>query len=263
MTDGTRVRATDVHYAYPDADREALAGASLEVAAGEIHALMGGNGAGKTTLLRLIAGLRDPDAGRIEVDGGTPADGEPVVGFAPENPKNGFFAETVEKEVAFFPSNRGLAVTERVEAALDAMDVDHLHDRMPLSLSGGEQRMVSIASVLAGDPAVLALDEPTTHLHRHAEAHLGSVLSDLDRTVLLSTHDADFAFEFADTVSVVQDGSIARTGPPREVLGDLEFLAGAGIRAPGIVEWADRRGLDPVPASIEAAAELDVEPEVD
>jgi energy-coupling factor transporter ATP-binding protein EcfA2 len=263
MTDGARVRATDVHYTYPDADREALAGASFEVRSGDIHALMGSNGAGKTTLLRLVAGLRDPDAGRIEVGDSTAGDGEPVVGFAPENPKNGFFAETVEKEVAFFPSNRGLDVTERVGAALDAMDVDHLRDRMPLSLSGGEQRMVSIASVLAGDPAVLALDEPTTHLHRHAEKHLGGVLSALDRTVLLSTHDADFAFEFADTVSVVSDGTIARTGPPQEVLADLELLAGAGIRAPGIVEWADRHGLDRVPSSVEAAAEVNVEPEVD
>ncbi|MFW5919379.1 MAG: energy-coupling factor ABC transporter ATP-binding protein [Halanaeroarchaeum sp.] len=263
MTEGTRVRAIDLHYAYPDADREALTGASLDVAAGDVHVLMGGNGAGKTTLLRLVAGLREPDAGRIEIGDGAAADEKPVVGFAPENPKNGFFAETVEKEVAFFPSNRGLDVPERVDAALDAMDVDHLRDRMPLSLSGGEQRLVSIASVLAGDPAVLALDEPTTHLHRHAEAHLGTVLSDLDRTVLLSTHDADFAFEFADAVSIVRDGTVARTGPPREVLADLELLAGAGIRAPGIVEWADRQGLDRVPASIEAAADLDVESGVD
>lgn len=263
MTEGARVAAVDVHYAYPDDDREVLTGASLEVAAGEVHALMGANGAGKTTLLRLIAGLREPGAGRIEIgDGDDPGD-DPVVGYAPENPKNGFFAESVETEVAFFPSNRGLDVTERVDAALEAMGIGHLRDRMPLSLSGGEQRMASIASVLAGDPAVLALDEPTTHLHRHAERGLGGVLADLDRTVLLSTHDADFAFEFADTVSVVRDGTIARTGSPRAVLGDLELLAGAGIRAPGIVEWADRQGLERVPPSIEAAAELDVDQEVD
>ncbi|MFT4889326.1 MAG: energy-coupling factor transporter ATP-binding protein EcfA2 [Halobacteriales archaeon] len=257
MTDGARIEATDVHYAYPDGDREALAGATLEVAASEVHAIMGGNGAGKTTLLRLIADLHDPDAGRIEI--GEHAEAAPVVGYAPENPKNGFFAESVEKEVAFFPSNRGLDVDERVDAALDAMGIGHLRDRMPLSLSGGEQRMASIASVLAGDPAVLALDEPTTHLHRHGERELGAVLTDLDRTVVLSTHDADFAFEFADTVSILREGSVAAAGDPRDVLADLELLAGAGIRAPGIVEWAQRRGLDRVPSSIDAAADLEVD----
>jgi energy-coupling factor transporter ATP-binding protein EcfA2 len=272
MTDGARaavtVAVTDVHYAYPDRETEALSGVSLDVAAGDVHAIMGSNGAGKTTLLRLIAGLRDPDAGRIEIGGSTDrndddeaaadrGEPEPVVGYAPENPKNGFFAETVEKEVAFFPSNRGLDVSERVEAALQAMDVEHLRDRVPLSLSGGEQRMVSIASVLAGDPAVLALDEPTTHLHRHAETKLGNILADLDRTVVLSTHDPDFAFEHADAVSVLQDGTVTRTGPPREVLADVELLAGAGIRVPGIVEWADRQGLDRVPPSLSAAVELE------
>lgn len=259
MTDGARVAAIDVRYAYPDEDRDALAGTSLEVAAGDVHAIMGGNGAGKTTLLRLIAGLRDPDAGRIEIGENGGGSGTPVVGYAPENPKNGFFAESVEKEVAFFPTNRGLDVEERVDAALDAMGIGHLRDRMPLSLSGGEQRMASIASVLAGDPAVLALDEPTTHLHRHGERELGAVLTDLDRTVVLSTHDADFAFEFADAVSVLREGSVVAAGDPRDVLADLELLAGAGIRAPGIVEWADRRGLDRVPTSIDAAAELEVE----
>lgn len=265
MADSARVSARDVRYAYPGDDRKVLTGASLDVAAGEIHALMGANGAGKTTLLRLIAGLREPDAGDIEIgngDGDTD-DEAPVVGYAPENPKTGFFAESVENEVAFFPSNRGLDVDERVDVALEAMEVAHLRDRMPLSLSGGEQRMVSIASVLAGAPAVLALDEPTTHLHRHAERKLGAILSDLNLTVLLSTHDADFAFEFADTVSIIRDGEVTRTGTARGVLDDLERLLGAGIRPPGIVEWAHRKGLDRTPQSIEAAAELNVDWEVD
>ncbi|MFQ3295433.1 MAG: cobalt/nickel transport system ATP-binding protein [Halobacteriales archaeon] len=265
MAKAARISATDVRYAYHGDDREVLTGSSLDVSAGEIHAVMGANGAGKTTLLRLIAGLREPDAGVIEIgNGGDDADGgTPVVGYAPENPKNGFFAESVENEVAFFPSNRGLNVDERVEVALEAMEIVHLRDRMPLSLSGGEQRMVSIASVLAGAPAVLALDEPTTHLHRHAERKLGAVLSDLNQTVLLSTHDADFAFEFADTVSIIRDGQVTRTGTPRAVLDDLERLLGAGIRPPGIVEWAHRKGLDRTPQSLEAAAELDVTSEVD
>ena len=249
MNSDSSVEIRDVRYAYDDGT-PVLRGASMTVADGAVHALMGANGAGKTTLLRLVAGLREPDAGAVRVAGD-----DPVVGFAPENPRAGFFAETVAEEVAFFPKNRGLDVDRHVEEAIAAMDVADLRDRRPLSLSGGEQRAVSLASVLAGDPAVVALDEPSSGLHAPAQRRLGELLCGLDRTVLCSTHDADFAYEFADAVSVLVDGEVARTGDPAEVLSDRDLLSRAGIRTPGLVELAAELSLSRVPSSLDEAAE--------
>lgn len=258
MTDAAPVEVRDVRFSYPDRSGAVLDGASLDVSAGETHAVMGANGAGKTTLLKLVAGLRDPDGGRVVVGDDGSGDAPPV-GYAPENPADGFFAETVEREVAFYPRNRGLDVPRRVDEALGAVNVEHLRDRLPRSLSGGEQRMVSIASVLAGDPAVLALDEPTSHLHRHAERRLGRTFDGLDRTVVLATHNADFALAYADAVSIVDEGRVVRTDTPRAVLSDAEFLDEIGIRVPGVVEWANRHGVDPVPLTLEQAARREVE----
>lgn len=242
------IEVRDLHYTYDGDAGAALSGVSLDVGGGDVHALMGANGAGKTTLLKLLAGLRDPDTGRIDVSG----EGA-VVGYAPENPRAGFFAESVFEEVAFFPKNRGLDVETRVRQALSDMDVSHLRDRSPLSLSGGEQRRVSIASVLAGDPSVVALDEPTSGLHAPAERKLGSLLCDLDRTVVISTHASDFAYQYADRATVLVDGRAVRTGTTRSVFTDADLLNRAGIRVPGLVEWAKRHSLDRVPASLDEA----------
>ena len=248
MNSESSVEIRDVRYAYDDGT-PVLRGASMDVSDDAVHALMGANGAGKTTLLRLVAGLREPDAGTVRIAGDDP------VGFAPENPRAGFFAETVAAEVAFFPKNRGLDVDRHVEEALAAMDVADLRDRAPLSLSGGEQRAVSLASVLAGDPAVVALDEPSSGLHAPAQRRLGELLCGLDRTVLCSTHDADFAYEFADAVSVLVDGEVVRTGDPADVLSDRDLLARAGIRTPGLVDLAAELSLARVPSSLDEAIE--------
>lgn len=226
---------------------------SMSVAPGERVAVMGANGAGKTTLLKAVAGLATPDAGTVEVDG--------PVGFAPEDPQAGLFAESVAEEVAFFPRNRGLAVERRREAALSALDLGELRDREPYSLSVGEQRRVSIAAVLAGDPAVLVLDEPTRGLDAAGERHLADLLDDLAVTVLFSTHASDFAYRLADRVVILADRGPQRVGPARDVLGDEAFLEAVGVRPPGIVSWARRRGIDPPPADLEAAiARLEATP---
>lgn len=238
------IRVRDVAFGYDG--RTVLAGTSFDVAAGETLAVMGENGSGKTTLLRLLAGLREPDAGSVEAAG--------VVGFAPEDPRAGLFAETVADEVEFFPRNRGLDAAGEAARAMQALDVHELRDRNPLSLSFGEQRRVSIAAVLAGDPAALALDEPTAGLDGAGERRLGALLSDLEAAVVLSTHESDFACRCADRVAVLADGGIRRLGPPREVLSDLTLLRDSGIRPPGFVTWANRHGLDRIPDSVDDAA---------
>lgn len=240
------IEVRDIAYAY--GDDPALSGVSLSVERGETFALMGANGAGKTTLLKLLAGLYEPDAGTVETGG--------VVGFAPEDPRAALFAETVEEEVAFFPRNRGLDAEENAERAMERMDVVRFRERGPLTLSAGEQRRVAVASVLAGDPAVVALDEPTAGLDRAGERTLARLLPGLDATVVLSTHASDFAYEVADRVAVLADGELLRVGEPRSTLADEDLLSAASIRVPGAVAWARRRGLDRPPGSFEEAVEM-------
>lgn len=235
----------DVTYGYDGTP--VVSGLSLSIGSGETVGVVGANGAGKTTLLKLVAGLFDPDAGSVEVEG--------TVGFAHENAETALFAETVGEEVAFFPRNRGLRAEPRVERALRRMGIAHLRDRQPLSLSVGEQRRVAIAAVLAGEPAVVALDEPTAGLGRPDERRLGEHLSALDATVLFSTHEADFAYEFADRIAVMVGGEVVRTGPPGVLFTDEELLEEAGVRVPGLVDWARRRGDDEPPKDFESALE--------
>lgn len=240
------IRVRDVTVAYDE--QPVLSDVSLDVYDGERVAIMGANGSGKTTLLRLITGLQEPDTGSIVTDG--------VVGFAPEDPRAGFFASTVGEEVAFFARNRGLDSDCEADRAMAQMAVDEFRDRNPRSLSVGEQRRVSIASVLSGNPAVLALDEPTAGLDHAGERQLGELLADVDAAVVYSTHAADFAYRYADRVVVLADGAIRRQGPPHDILSDLVLLDGTGIRAPGIVSWANERGLDRLPADLDEAVAM-------
>lgn len=240
-----------VSFRYDDGPR-VLEDLSVEIERGDTVALMGPNGSGKTTLLKLIAGLLEPDSGTIAVAG----DDDAVVGLAPENPDDGLFANTVREEVGFFPRNRGLAVEHRVDMALERFDIETIADRTPQTLSQGEKRLVTLAAVFAGDPDVIALDEPTSGLDTPATASFGDHLQTLDRTVVVATHDATFAWRAVDTVIVLEAGRIHRTGPTRQVLGvgSLDFDA-LGLREPGPVRWARTNGFDRVPAGPAEAAE--------
>lgn len=239
------IEAADLEFGYGDG--AVLRGVSLSVADGETLAVMGHNGAGKTTLLRLIAGLAEPDAGTVSVDGDGP------VGFAPEDPAAALFAPTVEREVAFFPENRGIDPGPPTERALRAMGIEGLRDRAPSSLSVGEQRRVSIAAVLSGEPAALAFDEPTGGLDRAGERELAGHLRGLDAAAVVCTHEPDFALDVADRVAVLDDGELGPVGPAAEVLADEAALAAAGVRPPGRLAWARANGFERAPADVAEA----------
>lgn len=240
------LRVVGLEFAYDDG-QPVLDGVDLTAEPDELIAVVGHNGAGKTTLLAALAGLLEPDAGRVDADG--------VVGFAPADPADALFANTVREEIAFFPRNRGLDVDARVTAALDAMALEAVADRPPTSLSTGEQRRVLVAAVLAGDPAVVALDEPTAGLDVRAGAALGRRLADLEATVVCATHDTDFAYAHADTVVVLDGGTVRASGPAQDVLADVDLARSAGVRPPGAVVWARAYGVEP-PADLEAAVTL-------
>ena len=242
------IRVNDLYFKYPRSEEYALEGVDLSIEEGKITAIMGENGSGKTTLLRLLAGFLEPEKGDVELD-------DKEIGFSPEDPELGFFAESVEKEIGFYPKNRGLDQKEMTERTMELLDIEHLKDELPHNLSSGEQRMVSIASVLSGDPDVVIMDEPTHSLHRKGEERIGEILKKVNKTIILSTHSSEFALEYADDLIVMHGGRVLAQGETSDIMKEKEVLERAGIRIPGIVEWAMERSIEQIPRSLDEALE--------
>jgi cobalt/nickel transport system ATP-binding protein len=193
----------DIHFAYPGLD-PVLEGASMQLAPGERLALIGPNGAGKSTLLKIIMGLLAPTSGSVAAFGQIrrqESDFHEVrrrIGLVFQDADDQLFCPTVAEDVAFGPLNLGrskeeaLAIVDQILARLGLL---HLRDRVTHKLSGGEKRLVTLATVLAMEPDVLILDEPTNALDPDNYARLVDILHSLDQAVLLVSHDSDFRKE--------------------------------------------------------------------
>lgn len=226
-------------YAYPDG-HQALFGVNLRVRPGERVALLGPNGAGKTTLVMHLNGVITGGSGRIEV-AGLPVDKANLkeirrrVGVVFQDPDDQLFMPTARQDVAFGPANfglRGVELDARVQAALDAVGMGAFGDRSPLHLSGGQRRRVALATVLACDPEILVLDEPSANLEPVARRELAEVLLGLDRTMLMVTHDLPYALQLCTRSVVIDDGVVVADGPTREILADTELLAAHRLELP-------------------------------
>lgn len=263
------VQAEDVSFAYPDGTA-ALESVNFVAGAGELVAIVGANGSGKSTLMRVLMRLLRPQAGRVLLGGtdiATMHAGELYsrIGMVFQNPSDQLFAATVAQDVAFGPANLRLPADEvdrRVESALADVGATALRDRPIHHLSFGEQKRVCLAGVLAMQPAIWVLDEPTAGLDPLGELHMIELLGRLNReqkvTMIVATHELDLLAAVADRVCVMAGGRMVRTGPPGEVLTDP--AAGTiGLRRPMIAQLfadlADRDGLDaqPRPLNIDAA----------
>jgi cobalt/nickel transport system ATP-binding protein len=229
----------DLRYAYPDG-RRALDGVDLVVAPGERVAVLGPNGAGKTTLVLHLNGTLTAASGTIEV-GGVPVEKATLkevrrrVGLVFQDPDDQLFMPTVYDDVAFGPANLGLrheALTARVDAALDAVGLPGFGDRAPHHLSLGQKRRAAVATVLAMEPDLLVLDEPTANLDPAARRELATVLTALDLTTLVVTHDLPYALELCPRSVILAAGRIVADGPTRELLGDAELLAAHRLELP-------------------------------
>ncbi len=240
------IKIKDLYHKYPESKKYALESINVEIKDNKITAIMGENGSGKTTLLRAIAGLIEPTKGTIVSD-------YDEIGFSPEDPELGFFADDVKTEVEFYPKNLGLDHERRAKKVLNILGIQNLEDRLPNLLSSGEQRLVSIASVLSGDPDVLILDEPTHSMHRSGEKTIGRVLKNVDKTIVFSTHSSEFALQYADEIIVIHKGRVLAEGGTEDILKDDSILEKAEIRVPGVVQWGKERGLEKIPISIEEA----------
>lgn len=241
-TEGKRLfECRDVHYAYMGRF-PALKGVDITIADGDRIALVGANGSGKSTLLSLLDGLIFPDTGAIryldtELTEATFMDEEFSAGFRGsvglvfQNPDVQLFCPTVREDIAFGPLQLGVAeeiVKGRLESLAETLKITHLLDRSPHQLSVGEKRKVAFATVLAIDPKVLLLDEPTAGLDPKTSTQLIEMLlhaSGSGKTVITATHDLHIIEDIADKVYVFsQDRRVARHGSTVDILEDGELL---------------------------------------
>ena len=257
------IKLTDVSFSYLNRKEPALAKLNLTIPDGSFTAIVGHTGSGKSTLVSLIDGLIKPAAGTITV--GTTSVGTDSkktelaklrqhVGFVFQFPEQQLFAETVEKDIAFGPENLGWS-EEKVKAAVHNALVQvglnaELASRSPFMLSGGQMRRVAIAGVLAMQPEVLILDEPTAGLDAQSTAQLMDLVDHLHRdgrTILLITHQMEQVARFADQVVVMNYGRLMVDTTPEKLFSDSRLLAANHLDQPAAVRMSQQlqeKGID-------------------
>lgn len=233
------IRVSGLRFDYPDGT-PALRGVDLQIAPGACVAVVGANGAGKSTLLQQFNGLLLPTAGQVRIDelevtAASRAAVRQRVGYVFQDADDQLFLPTVQEDVAFGPHNQGLSVAEvqqRVHAALEQVGALHLATRAPWRLSGGEKRAVAVAGVLAMQPSVLVLDEPSAGLDPAARRRLIGLLRDCAQTRVMATHDLDLVLDTCDRVLVLRQGQLHAEGTPARLLADTALLAACGLEPP-------------------------------
>ncbi|GAW92727.1 ATP-binding cassette domain-containing protein [Calderihabitans maritimus] len=259
------IEVSDLHFAYRDGTT-ALRGVSFSLEPGSKVALLGSNGAGKSTLLLHLNGLFLPQQGIIrvlgrEINKKTELWVRQKVGIVFQDPDDQVFSSTVWEDVAFGPLNMGFSseeVTRRVNWALEVMGIQHLQEKPPHNLSYGQKKRVAIAGVLALDPEIVIMDEPMAFLDPRGQEDLKEILEWLHeqgKTLIVATHDVDFAAAWAETVLVMKNGVLLREGT-RELLTDEKIIEEAGLRLPLVVQIFRQLGIDTetrLPLSVEEA----------
>ncbi len=251
MTAGASLRAEGVWFSY--AGREpALRGVDLEIGPGQFVALVGQNGSGKTTLAKHFNGLLRPEAGRVLIDGEEIAGRDTAelastIGYCYQNPDHQIFATTVAEEIEFGPRNLGVSPEEVVGRTGRLLDLVRLRDeagRYPFSLGRGQRQKLAVASVLAMEPRILIVDEPTTGLDWQGGEAMMRLMRELHaggRTIVIITHDMNIVAEFAERAVVMAGGRIVGDGTAAEVFSQDDALREADLRAPQAFQIALRR----------------------
>ena len=240
------IEVKDVRFIYPTGV-EALRGVSLTIRDGEFVAIMGSNGAGKTTLVKHFNGLLKPTKGDILVDGVNTRKESIAhlarrVGFVFQNPDHQLFCETAEEEIAFALKNFGFdeaTVGTRANWALNLLDIEQYRQTSPFMLSGGERKRLALASVLAWDPKVVVLDEPTIGQDFEQKEKLRQFIVQLNaqgKTVVVVTHDVEFVADCAPRVVLMAEGKIVADGEAKEILTNKELAFKASIVPPQITQ---------------------------
>ncbi len=231
--------AIDLHrltFAYPNLP-PALCDLDLQVNVGERVGLIGPNGAGKTTLFLTLCGVLKPISGEIRLFGlpVVPGNFRPDVGLVFQNPNDQLFSPSVWDDVAFGVQNMGFppdAVDRRVREVLDLAGVKALADRPPHHLSGGQKRMVAIASVLAMKPKLVVYDEPSANLDLRSRRRLIQFLQASRETLVIASHDLELLLEVCDRTILLDGGCIVADGIPTDIMGDATLMEAHGLEKP-------------------------------
>lgn len=219
---------------------QVISNLSFTAREGETVGIVGANGAGKSTLLSAIVGILLPSEGRIEVNG-IPVDKRSIkqireqVGVVFQNPDDQLFLSNVYDDIAFGLRNYGVdekRIEEKVDRVLEQLDVARLKRGNSHKLSGGEKRIIAIATILVMEPSIVLFDEPTSFLDPKTRRKLIELLKSIPVTKLIATHDLDMALELCDRVLVFKDGKIYAEGSAKQILADKDIMEEAGLELP-------------------------------
>ncbi|MCW4048184.1 MAG: energy-coupling factor transporter ATPase [Candidatus Bathyarchaeota archaeon] len=263
------IQVNNLHFSYPG-NVKALNDVSLTIHKGDFIAIMGENGAGKTTLVKHFNGLLKPDSGSVFVDGVDVSTTSVAklarnVGLVFQNPDDQLFEETVEKEISFALRNFGFrdsVIENRVNWALNLLELTEYRERSPFTLSGGERKRVALASVLAWDPEVLVLDEPTVGQDYGQKERLRHFLVHLrtqGKTVVIVTHDVEFVAECQPRIMLMANSKLIDEGTAKEIMTCPEKLRQCSVAQPEITRLFSRlvpHGLPPDVLDVDEAFDL-------
>ncbi len=249
MTKDIILKAEDLYYSYDDNNTYSLKGLSLEIERGKKVAFMGANGAGKSTFFLTLNGINRISKGKLSIDGKELGyskkeliDIRSKVGIVFQDPDNQLFSASVRQEISFGALNMGMTEEEAavaVDEMIETLEITPFKDRPTHALSGGQKKQVSIADVMVMNPEIVILDEPAAALdpkHTVIVNKIINMMVDKGITVLISTHDVNFAYEWADEVVVIHDGRTLRHGKPDEVFSDKEMLEMTNLAQPAVLE---------------------------
>lgn len=242
------IKIENLHYTYPGDDAESLKGVSLEIERGSFVAVLGHNGSGKSTLAKHLNAILLPTEGKVLIDGIDTADENNLlkirstVGMVFQNPDNQIVANVVEDDVAFAPENLGVEpaeIRERVDNALKAVDMYKFRLHAPHLLSGGQKQRVAIAGVIAMQPEVIVLDEPTAMLDPKGRREVIDTVTKLCRekgiTIVLITHHMSECID-ANRLIVMSNGDVVADGTPQDVFSQVELMHSEGLAVPATTE---------------------------
>lgn len=247
------IKAENVSYTYDGNNQKALNGLNLKIRRGTKVAFMGGNGSGKSTFFLCLNGIRRPDEGTIYIDGKPVEytrkgllDVRSKVGIVFQEPDDQLFSASVYEEISFGILNLGAdedTARREVERVIEELEITPFQDRPAHALSGGQKKQVAIADILVMHPEVMILDEPAAALdpkHTRKVQEIVDRLSEKGITVLMATHDIDYAYAWADEIVLMHEGKVIRQGTPAQVCTDRQALEEASLELPVVVKIYER-----------------------
>lgn len=266
MSEEIILKADELRFSYDDDNTHSLNGLSLEIKKGQKVAVMGANGSGKSTFFLCCTGILKPQSGKLFFHGKELTYGKKdlldlrsKVGIVFQDPDNQLFCASVYQEISFGPLNLGISeekVRKEVEDMIDRLEITPFRHKPTHALSGGQKKQVSIADILVMHPEIIILDEPAAALDPRHTVMVNHIVNQMTKdgiTVLMATHDVNYAYEWADEVILFESGKVLMQGSPRQVFSDKEILKKTNLEPPMVLEFFEslcRKGIldDSLPA---------------